>query len=54
MFVADDESSLSAASQPGTGSKKSYVPRRLLIGNDEYVTPVFLSDIYSSQFLGFC
>ncbi|XP_031372489.1 uncharacterized protein LOC116187720 isoform X1 [Punica granatum] len=35
--ISDDESSLTAASQQGTNAKKSYVPRRLVIGNDEYV-----------------
>ncbi|KAK4765890.1 hypothetical protein SAY87_007532 [Trapa incisa] len=35
--ISDEESSLSVASQRGTDVKKSYVPRRLVIGNDEYV-----------------
>lgn len=37
MVCALDESSGSAASQPGKVEKKSYVPRRLVIGNEEYV-----------------
>ncbi|OMO91233.1 Zinc finger, CCCH-type [Corchorus capsularis] len=35
--ISDDESSCSAVHQSGSSSKKSYVPRRLVIGNDEYV-----------------
>ncbi|KAK4765888.1 hypothetical protein SAY87_007530 [Trapa incisa] len=35
--ISDEESSLSVASQRGTDVKKSYVPRRLVIGNNEYV-----------------
>lgn len=35
MCCVDEESSNSAALQPG--AKKSAVPKRLLIGNDEYV-----------------
>lgn len=41
VFIADEESALSVASQRGTNAKKSYVPRRLVIGNDEYVDPIF-------------
>lgn len=35
--IADDHSSSPTRQQPGTNSLKSLIPRRLIIGNDEYV-----------------
>ncbi|PRQ26639.1 putative transcription factor C3H family [Rosa chinensis] len=35
--ISDDESSKSVVLNPETNAKRSYVPRRLVIGNDEYV-----------------
>ncbi|KAI5355206.1 hypothetical protein L3X38_008101 [Prunus dulcis] len=35
--ISDDESSSSAVLNPEKDAKRSYVPRRLVIGNDEYV-----------------
>ena len=37
VFCIDGESTCSAAVQSEKKAKKTYIPRRLLIGNDEYV-----------------
>ncbi|XP_058724534.1 uncharacterized protein At1g21580 isoform X2 [Vicia villosa] len=36
--ISDDESLSSASTSSGLVSKRGYIPRRLVIGNDEYVT----------------
>lgn len=41
VFYVDDKSTCSTSPQPEKDAKKSYIPRRLVIGNDEYVAPFF-------------
>lgn len=38
MFCIDEESTCSTAPQSEKDIKKSYIPKRLVIGNDEYVS----------------
>lgn len=45
LLIVDDESAYSSVSQAKDDTRKSYVPRRLVIGNDEYVTPSFVAQM---------